>query len=473
MTTNNAPPAAKIVNPAQATKRKQWLLTGTVFVILIATVSFGIGLFDAPPPPEKGYEPTNGEQRVRPMTGPGAGVDEKVSWRGKADQQLGVIESRQTEHDKELADLRKLVVELKEKGGTQAAEAALKSKLPASIRDTDTELTPPVASPKKGSGLTQAQSALAAGGQKLFENYVGQPKPAQGAAASANGMPNQPPAELQRPLPGYAQEAVDQGPRIVNVSIKEIPPKSADAVADKAASKTKKVFIPPSFTPIVMLSGVDAPTGGQAQQDPFPVMFRITDKSFLPNKFRADLRECLGLGEARGDLSTERAIIRAVSISCTKRNGESFELRATGHIVGSSDGKPGLRGRVVEKQGQVLANGLIASMFSGIGGIMQAQSQVTNATAFGTTSTVDPAKSFQSAAGQGLNRAMDRLAQYYIQMADKIFPVIEVDAGRTGELVLTKGMEIELPNEDLISGDMPELAQRNQEVSRFNRSSSN
>jgi conjugal transfer pilus assembly protein TraB len=45
----------------------------------------------------------------------------------------------------------------------------------------------------------------------------------------------------------------------------------------------------------------------------------------------------------------------------------------------------------------------------------------------------------------GVGRAMDRLAQYYISLAEKTFPVIEVDAGRSVDVVLTEGAVIDAP----------------------------
>ena len=41
--------------------------------------------------------------------------------------------------------------------------------------------------------------------------------------------------------------------------------------------------------------------------------------------------------------------------------------------------------------------------------------------------------------------ALDRLAQYYIKLAENTFPVIEVDAGREIDVVITKGVRIDVP----------------------------
>jgi conjugal transfer pilus assembly protein TraB len=38
-----------------------------------------------------------------------------------------------------------------------------------------------------------------------------------------------------------------------------------------------------------------------------------------------------------------------------------------------------------------------------------------------------------------VGKAMDRLAQYYISLAEKLYPVVEVDAGRLVDVVITKG----------------------------------
>jgi len=40
---------------------------------------------------------------------------------------------------------------------------------------------------------------------------------------------------------------------------------------------------------------------------------------------------------------------------------------------------------------------------------------------------------------------MNRLANYYISLAEKVFPVVEIDAGRMVDVVLTKGVVIDAP----------------------------
>jgi hypothetical protein len=61
----------------------------------------------------------------------------------------------------------------------------------------------------------------------------------------------------------------------------------------------------------------------------------------------------------------------------------------------------------------------------------------------GTIGTVDTGKQLQAGIGTGVGKALDRLSQYYITLAEKMFPIIEVDAGRTVDVVFTKGFSLE------------------------------
>ena len=111
-------------------------------------------------------------------------------------------------------------------------------------------------------------------------------------------------------------------------------------------------------------------------------------------------------------------------------------------VVGE-DGKAGMRGRLVSKQGQVLANALLAGIGAGIGQAFQQSATTVSTNPLGSIGTVDPGKQFQAGVGTGVGKALDRLSQYYITLAEKMFPIIEVDAGRTVDVVFTKGFSLD------------------------------
>ena len=198
-----------------------------------------------------------------------------------------------------------------------------------------------------------------------------------------------------------------------------------------------------SFARVVLLSGLDAPTGGQSQSNPHPVLLKVLDPAQLPNKYKANLKECLITANGYGDLSSERAYIRTDRMSCVDENGKTMDVAFKGYIAGE-DGKAGMRGRLISKQGRVLANALLAGIGSGLGQAFQqsASTQSTNAVG-GTTSTVNSGQEFQAGISAGVGKAMDQLAKYYITLAEKIYPVIEVDGGRVADVVITRGFSME------------------------------
>jgi conjugal transfer pilus assembly protein TraB len=196
-----------------------------------------------------------------------------------------------------------------------------------------------------------------------------------------------------------------------------------------------------TFTRALLLGGLDAPTGGQAQRDPQPVLLRLVDQAVLPNRWRSRVKECFVVGAGYGDVSAERAYVRTESLSCVTHQGQVLDLPIRGYVAGE-DGKAGLRGRLVSKQGQILANAPLAGVASGIGSAFQQNATTVAVSPLGSTASVDPGKQFEAGLGTGVGKAMDRLAQYYISLAEKVFPVIEVDAGRTVDVVLTQGVAL-------------------------------
>ena len=206
------------------------------------------------------------------------------------------------------------------------------------------------------------------------------------------------------------------------------------------------VFVPAgSILRGVLLTGLDAPTGRSARRDPYPALLRVKHEALLPNRFRADVRECFLVAAGFGDLSAERAYLRAETLSCVRADGGVIEVRVDGYAVGE-DGKLGVRGRLVSKQGQVLAGALAAGFLQGFGAAFQ---QVPVPVLAGAGDRVPYQQAFspealQGAALSGAGRAIERLAEFYLDMAEEMFPVIEVDAGRPVELVLNRGAALKL-----------------------------
>ena len=96
------------------------------------------------------------------------------------------------------------------------------------------------------------------------------------------------------------------------------------------------------------------------------MLLRLLDHAVLPKQFCGRVKECLVVGAGYGDVSAERAYTRTESLSCVTRDGSAIDVAIRGYVAGE-DGKAGMRGRLVSRQGQILANGLLASVASGMG----------------------------------------------------------------------------------------------------------
>jgi len=247
--------------------------------------------------------------------------------------------------------------------------------------------------------------------------------------------------------------AATAGPRetIATVTFDPAPAKAATpgAAADGESGGVNEEqpagrYVPAgSFARVVILNGLDAPTGGQSQSNPHPILLRIIDPATMPNGFRVDLRNCMVSAEGTGDLAAERAMVRLSRLSCIDPKGGAIDIQVRGYVAGE-DGKAGLRGRVQTKTGQILANALLASVGSGIGEAFKAASETTTTTPLGgVVTTTTPGEGFQRGFGAGTQRAFDMLARYYVNLAEKLFPVVEVDGGRVADIVFTRGFVLE------------------------------
>ncbi len=197
-----------------------------------------------------------------------------------------------------------------------------------------------------------------------------------------------------------------------------------------------------TFMRVVLLAGLDAPTGGQAQNNPHPILMRVLDPAQLPNRYLADMKDCVVTANGYGDLSSERAYVRTDRMSCIDLKGGAVDVSVKGYVAGE-DGKAGMRGRLVTKQGQVLANAFLAGIGSGIGDAFSQSLTTTSVSPLGATSTVNTGEIAQYGLAKGVGNAMDTLAKYYIKLAEQLFPIIEVDGGRVVDVVLTRGASVE------------------------------
>jgi conjugal transfer pilus assembly protein TraB len=248
------------------------------------------------------------------------------------------------------------------------------------------------------------------------------------------------PPPVVRAEPANTPEVALKPLNIRRVQQDGLPPEPGDA------EQVPDVRIPAgSILRGVLLSGMDAPTGRAARQDPYPALLRLKHEAILPNRFQSDVRECFLLVGGYGDLGSERVYLRAESINCVRSDGRTIEVAIDGYAVGE-DGKVGVRGRLVNKQGQVIGRAMQVSFLQGFSQLFSTV-PVASVSSGGTTvpyQQVFSGQALQGAAIAGTGKALDRLAEYYLDLAETLFPVLEVDAGRGVEVILNRGVGLKL-----------------------------
>lgn len=227
-------------------------------------------------------------------------------------------------------------------------------------------------------------------------------------------------------------------------TVKNEEPENTDASGDDEEG----AYLPiGSIVTGTLINGMDAPTGQGARRDPFPATLRIQKEAILPNHFSLDVRECFMQVSGYGDMSSERAYLRGEAISCVREDGGIIEAKMDSYVIGE-DGKAGVRGRLVSKEGQLLARSLMAGFLEGVAGAFNVQAAPSLRIDGGDSmpiykQTLD-ADRIQGGFAGGTSNALSRLADYYMDMADSIFPVIEIDAGRQLDVVITRGTALKI-----------------------------
>ncbi len=207
------------------------------------------------------------------------------------------------------------------------------------------------------------------------------------------------------------------------------------------ASKNDLIIPTASFMRGELLSGVTAPTMGKGTSDPVPAIIRVTDLARLPNFYRADITECFILVESKGSLATEMVSMRLKTLSCKDVNGKTIERNIDGYVTGEN-GMEGLRGRVVSKQATILGRTFIASFMSGLAEAFGESTQSVITSPSGTLTTVNPGDALESGLWSGAAGATNRLAEFYMDLANEMVPVIEINAGRKVDIIFLKSVNL-------------------------------
>lgn len=274
----------------------------------------------------------------------------------------------------------------------------------------------------------------------VIEPVVEQPTP-KPVATSNNVFDVTPPTQEDRQSVKRDRQPLKLS--VMSEATEEVKPQRGK----KKAVTDSESYIPAgSILTGTILTGGEFPTNKGAFDNPTPILIRLSKDAILPNRYRSDVRECFLIAGGAGDLASERAKVRGETLSCVRHDGSVIESKLESYVAGE-DGKAGIKGRLVSKQGQIIARSLVA----GFAGGMSEAFDVDPVPVLATTSTGETqyqdafsANAVQGAAVKGMSKSLDRIAQFYLDMAEDVFPVVEVNAGRQVDIVVISGTTLKI-----------------------------
>jgi len=206
--------------------------------------------------------------------------------------------------------------------------------------------------------------------------------------------------------------------------------------------KSSRNFIPETaYVKGILLGGIAVSTSMGSSSEPVPVIIRITDRGNLPKNFNIDLTHCQIMGSSYGDLSSERAVVRAEVLSCHDPKKELIYTTKVAGLIYGDDGMNGIKGRVIQTSDKHLKNAIVGSMISGFAQSAKGQDQF-------AISSIGAVSTKKKGAGEmikegglaGASSAAEKIADYYIKQAESMSPVLLISGGTKVDIVFTKGV---------------------------------
>ncbi|HVV69604.1 MAG TPA: TraB/VirB10 family protein [Gammaproteobacteria bacterium] len=242
--------------------------------------------------------------------------------------------------------------------------------------------------------------------------------------------------------PGTSIDGMNDGTGI-SEDVLQLTPQNLSLKTSAIPSRNPDTYVPSgTFVRAVMIGGADASAGVSSQSNPTPTLFRIIDPGTLPNHHKSHLKDCVATAAVIGDISSERGQMRLERLSCVSPKGQIIDMPVAGTVFGP-EGKNGVRGMPLWREGALLKRAFIAGSLSGLSSGIAQQYTSTALNPYGSTTTVNNSDIFKYGAAQGASNAMDKLADYNIRRADQYHPVIQLSAGTVVDIVFLEGFYLD------------------------------
>lgn len=408
--------------------KKRWMLIGGVLAVGVAA----IGSMATSPAPAPVKRVQKADDRMVDITPKGL---DKQSWQAQSMaeiEQLKQLVNKQTKENERLNQNLQTLADQQRAAEEQRAKEAKEPKqatLPAGV-------TPPPLPKDARLPSSVTPGAPAVPGVTLPGQEAGLPLlPTEAPAVSA------PSPTISKPEPVKKAAVTEPGKA-------EGSGEPVKATVGYTAASNAGMLPPGSFADVSLLHGLDAATGTTAQANPMPVLLNVQNNATLPGSAKYALKSCFVLGSSFGDLSSERVYVQLTKLSCVDKNDRLIlSADVQGYVV-DSDGRLGLRGVITDRQGSRLAKAMLAGFAQGLAGALKMSQGTVSTSPLGSIQSLTGGDALKSAGLQGAADANTQLAQFYLNEAKQMFPVLTVDAARTATIVFQQPVMLKWGTQD-------------------------
>ncbi|KIM08756.1 MAG: hypothetical protein KU29_03245 [Sulfurovum sp. FS06-10] len=202
--------------------------------------------------------------------------------------------------------------------------------------------------------------------------------------------------------------------------------------------KLPKMTLMAGFQRATLVTGADVPTLQKGNDLTRTVWFSTTGDMLIANGHTENIKECIIQAAATGNFASASADIRLTKISCSAvdENGKYYKL--VGNVKGwvyGENGKQGLKGRLVTKEGELIEKAIPLALLEGAIKALE-NSTKSSSTVYaypgttGTSTMNNIQDSFTEGTTKTASTTLDKFSDYYLMILEQLNPTIELKAGR-------------------------------------------
>lgn len=223
---------------------------------------------------------------------------------------------------------------------------------------------------------------------------------------------------------------------------KELVSEDAGEEVSESEPESSETYLPTSsLINGVLLSGLDAKASiVGTDENPQPVLVQVKGNAYLPNGYQMDLDQCQLLATGWGDISSERVHLRTNKLICINEEGGVVDIPIDAVATSSVDGKEGLRGRLVSREGKMITKAMVAGFLNGVSSAFKPASAMGATTGGSPFETANLEQAGNIGVASGVGGAMEKLAEYYVSMIGKMSPILEIAPLQEIQFITVEGV---------------------------------